>query len=150
MPEARIEFHPAAVAETEAARGWYEARNASAVYAFLVELDHAVAQVVASSPTTWPRFSSDTRRYVFPRFPFSLVFVGSEHVIKVIAAAHHRRKPSSSPVDMDIALSFWKRLPVYLGWLLERFSTYALCVGWKVIMAGLAYSSMKPRTNAGT
>jgi len=38
-------FHPAAVAEAQAARRWYAERSPLAAAAFIAELDHAVAQI---------------------------------------------------------------------------------------------------------
>ncbi len=44
MPACRVEFHPDAVVEAQAAKAWYENRNTIAADAFVAELDRAVAQ----------------------------------------------------------------------------------------------------------
>jgi plasmid stabilization system protein ParE len=72
MPAATVNFHPAAAQEAESAYDWYAARDLSAAHAFREELRHAV-DAVAHNPLTWPRHGRRARRYVFPRFPFSLV-----------------------------------------------------------------------------
>jgi plasmid stabilization system protein ParE len=59
---------------------------------FLEELRRAV-EAVAQNPNTWPRHGSRARRYVFPRFPFSLVYVLRSGDIEVTAVAHGKRRP---------------------------------------------------------
>jgi plasmid stabilization system protein ParE len=74
------------------ANAWYEARSLRAAAAFAAELEHAVARV-REAPERWPRIAGSARRYVFPRFPFSLVYRVARTDIEVIAVAHHSRKP---------------------------------------------------------
>lgn len=92
MAEREFRFHPAAAEEAGGALEWYAARSPRAAAAFLSELEHAVAQV-RDTPERWPRIAGRVRRYVFPRFPFSLVYRLTRADIEVIAVAHHRRKP---------------------------------------------------------
>jgi toxin ParE1/3/4 len=70
---ATVEFHPAAAQEAESAYDWYVARNLAAAHAFREELRHAV-EAVAQNPRMWPRYGRRARRYVFPLYPFSLVY----------------------------------------------------------------------------
>ena len=51
-------------------------------------------------PSTWSlrvrrrgRYGRWARRYVFPRYPFSLVYIVRGDVIEVVAVAHGRRRP---------------------------------------------------------
>jgi len=92
MAPAAIRFHPAAAQEAESAYDWYAGRNPSAAHGFREELRHAV-DAVADNPLTWPRHGSRARRYVFPRFPFSLVYRLRGDEVEVIAVAHGRRRP---------------------------------------------------------
>jgi plasmid stabilization system protein ParE len=85
-------FHPAAAEEAQGALDWYAVRSPQAAAAFLSELEHAVGRV-QEAPERWPRIAGRARRYVFPRFPFSLVYRLTRTDIEVIAVAHHRRKP---------------------------------------------------------
>ena len=73
MPARRVDFHPDAVVEAQAAKAWYENRSAIAADAFVAELDHAIAQIV-EAPNRWPRYIAATRRYLLHRFPFSVVY----------------------------------------------------------------------------
>jgi len=92
MGEKIVEFHPEALEEAAAARDWYAERSAVASRAFVSELTNAVEQVV-ETPEMWPSYEESTRRYVFPRFPFSLIYRASEDKIQIIAVAHSKRKP---------------------------------------------------------
>jgi plasmid stabilization system protein ParE len=92
VAERELRFHLAAAEEAEAALEWYAARSSWAAAAFFSELEHAVDRV-RDAPERWPRIAGRMRRYVFPRFPFSLVYRLTRTEIEVIAVAHHRRKP---------------------------------------------------------
>lgn len=88
----RAEFHPGAEADADNAQQWYAERSAIAARTFLTELIASVDRVL-QSPESWPHYLAGTRRYVFPKFPFSLVYRVSGDVLTVVAVAHHRRKP---------------------------------------------------------
>ncbi len=84
-------FEDAAV-EIEDHRAWYSRRSESAEAGFLRELDHAVEQVT-TAPMQWPHYLAGTRRYVFPTYPFSLVYFVEDDVINVVAVAHDKQRP---------------------------------------------------------
>jgi len=92
VAEYRLLIHPAAAAEAESVHAWYAERNLSAAAQFLANLDIAIGRIL-DSPHRWPRVFGDYRRFILPKFPFSVVYrtVGNE--IEVIAIAHHRRRP---------------------------------------------------------
>lgn len=92
MSEKIVEFHPAAAEEAESARQWYAERSLVAARAFLTELTNAVERV-GEAPETWPNYEQDTHRYVFPRFPFSLIYRVAGDKIQIVAVAHVKRKP---------------------------------------------------------
>jgi len=92
MAAATVSFHPAAAQEAESAYDWYAARDLSAAHSFREELRHAV-DAVANHPLTWPRHGQRARRYIFTRFPFSLVYRIRGDEIEVVAVAHGRRRP---------------------------------------------------------
>jgi plasmid stabilization system protein ParE len=75
----------------EEARSWYAERSAAAEEGFLLELGHAVAQVLAA-PRQWPRYKANTRRYVFKRFPYSLIYKVQGDLVRVLAVAHDSRR----------------------------------------------------------
>ena len=88
----RLEFFDDAAAEVEEDRAWYRHRSESAEAGFLRELDHAIQQVT-HSPSQWPRYLAGTSRYVFPTYPYSLVYFVEEDIIRVVAVAHDKRRP---------------------------------------------------------
>ena len=92
MAERRVRFHPQAEEEVQRAYRWYRERNPTAARAFLADLDHAV-QRVTEAPERWPFYQGQARRYIFQRFPFSLIYRVADETIDVIAVAHHRRRP---------------------------------------------------------
>jgi len=87
MAPSAVRFHPAAAQEVESTYEWYAARDVSAAHGFREELRQAV-DVVAATPQTWPRYSRRARRYVFPRYPFSPIYVVRGELIEVVAVAH--------------------------------------------------------------
>lgn len=92
MPGLSVVFHPAAVEEAQAARQWYKARSLSAANSFLAELDRGI-EAVSLAPERWPLFVHGTRRYLFHRFPFQLVYRVVNDCVQVVALAHGRRRP---------------------------------------------------------
>jgi len=92
MPALSVVFHPDAVEEAQAARQWYLARSPSAADSFLAELDHGI-ETISLAPERWPIFVHGTRRYLFHRFPFQLIYRVMNDRIEIVAVAHGRRKP---------------------------------------------------------
>lgn len=88
----RVRFFEEALDEAEHERKWYRERSPSAETSFLRELDHAV-EIVSEAPHRWPRYLAGTRRYVFRRFPFSLIYFVEDDVIMIVAIANDRKRP---------------------------------------------------------
>jgi plasmid stabilization system protein ParE len=91
LARSRVVFHPDTVREVEEARDWYRERSAKAEDGFVAELNHAVEQI-ADAPLRWPRFKANTRRYVFRRYPYSLVYRAQGDLVRILAVAHDRRR----------------------------------------------------------
>ena len=87
----RIDHRPA-VDEAAAAREWYQVRSQGTAQAFLAEIDHAIQQIT-EDPSRWPKHSHGTRRYLFHKFPFSVIYRETDTGIQVVAVAHGRRRP---------------------------------------------------------
>jgi len=92
MPLPTVSFNPQASLETEAAFDWYHERSPQAAYAFLYELDHAITRI-REAPEAWPLYGNLCRRYIFPRFPFQIIYRIVDNTIQVVAVAHGRRRP---------------------------------------------------------
>jgi plasmid stabilization system protein ParE len=65
----RIILHTEAEEEILEALAWYAERSAIAARAFVQEMNQVV-RLAADSPEAWPTKVGNTRRIVFPRFPF--------------------------------------------------------------------------------
>src|SRR5689334_1201801 len=87
-----LRFFEQASEEAEEARHWYGERSEQAEAAFLNDLDHALT-LVLHAPERWPKYIAGTRRYVFPTFPYSLIYFREDQTIHVVAIAHGRRRP---------------------------------------------------------
>lgn len=92
MAPSRLIFHPEVADEIEEARDWYRERSLGAEEGFLADLSHAVEQV-ASAPLRWPRYKANTRRYVFRRYPYSLIYrTYGDSLVRVLAVANDSRQ----------------------------------------------------------
>ena len=92
MSRRTLVFDPEAVEEAERSRDWYHERSPRAAANFLAELSHAFEQI-ARAPERWPSYIHGTRRYVFDRYPFYVVYKVFEERIYIVAVAHGRRRP---------------------------------------------------------
>ena len=88
----QLRFFEKAAAEIEHERGWYRQKSHIAEAAFLRELEHAL-NVVTQNPHAWPAYLAGTRRYVFPKFPFSLIYFEDGSTVFVVALAAEHRRP---------------------------------------------------------
>ena len=87
-----IILHAEAEVEILEALEWYAERSLLAARAFVQEVTSMVV-VADRSPQTWPRAFGNTRRIVFPHFPFSLIFRMKGDILEIVAVAHQRRRP---------------------------------------------------------
>lgn len=87
----RIILHSEAEDDIFQALAWYQERSRLAARAFVQELTHVVR--LAARSRAWPLVVGDTRRVVFPRFPFDLVFRMRGEAIEIVALGHQRRRP---------------------------------------------------------
>lgn len=94
MPESwQLLVHPGAIDDAREAREWYNKHSPSAANAFVAELDAAIDQIL-SGPHQWPPHVLNTRRYLFNRFPFFVVYRTVGNTIQIIAIQHASRRPA--------------------------------------------------------
>src|SRR5438094_10195896 len=79
------ELHDAAAFYTESA-------NIELGLAFVAEFERTV-NVVLANPTLGMIFRGNRRRYFLRRFPYSVIYQVTSDELRVIAVAHHRRRP---------------------------------------------------------
>jgi plasmid stabilization system protein ParE len=90
MKSVRVHFE--AEQELLEHEAWYRQRSEVAAQGFLLELEHAIA-AVRESPERWPVGRRGEHRYVFPRYPFILLYRIGSNEIFVTAVAHQSRRP---------------------------------------------------------
>ena len=91
MDRRSAEVHPEAIAEARAAYRWYAEQNPSAAIAFMTELDHAISEI-ETSPERWPVHLHGTRKFLFRRFPYAVIYRITEK-----GPSGHRSQPRTPP-----------------------------------------------------
>jgi plasmid stabilization system protein ParE len=92
MDPKSVEFHEDAAREFLAAIEWYRYRNELVATRFARKIAQAVEQI-ATSPSRWPAYSHQTRRFVLRQFPFFVIYRELPNVVQVLAVAHAHRRP---------------------------------------------------------
>ena len=88
----RISFHEDAEAELIEAARYYEERASGLGFAFLEDVDKAVS-AVSDHPLSCQLVGREVRHKLLTRFPYSLLYVIEPNHIRVLAIAHHKRRP---------------------------------------------------------
>ena len=92
-----IEFEPEASLELSHAANWYEDRRTNLGFDFLRVVDGTVQRVaqrkLPGSRVPELDATSMVRRVPVPRFPYQIVYLVVDDVVRVLAVAHDRRRP---------------------------------------------------------
>jgi len=88
----KIEFHTEAQSELEDAHAWYRERSEFAARAFAAEIDYAIRSI-SGSPGAWPQTRSNEHRFLFRRFPYSIIYRVRRDEVFITAIAHQKRRP---------------------------------------------------------
>jgi len=84
---------PPALGELHDAAAFYsESANIELGLAFVAEFERTV-NVILANPTLGLIFRGNRRRYLLRRFPYSVIYQVTSNELRVIAVAHHRRRP---------------------------------------------------------
>ena len=93
MTEVRsVELHADAVAEARSAFRWYQSQSQRSADAFMSELDRSITRLQEHPGLGSPHLFS-TRRLLFRRFPYALIYKEGAETIQVLAVAHTSRAP---------------------------------------------------------
>ena len=84
-PEADLEL-------TESAIFYAREAGSDVGFAFILEYERSVA-LLCARPHLGAPWKSDRRRFPLRKFPFSIIYYVRGEELRVIAIAHHRRKP---------------------------------------------------------
>jgi plasmid stabilization system protein ParE len=87
-----VRFLTLADKEVDDAAAWYEEQAEGLTRDFLDELDRAV-RLIRIYPLLAQQIEPEIRRFLFARFPYSLIYGIDQETIVVIAVAHQRREP---------------------------------------------------------
>jgi plasmid stabilization system protein ParE len=84
---------PPALAELHDAAAFYTMKaNVELGLAFVAEFERT-ANLVLDNPLLGTVFRSTRRRYILRRFPFSIIYQVNAEELRILAVAHHRRRP---------------------------------------------------------
>jgi len=85
---------PPALAELQDAATFYTLKaNVELGLAFVAEFERA-ANLVLDNPLLGAVFRGGRRRYILRRFPYSIIYQVTAEELRILAVAHHRRRPS--------------------------------------------------------
>ncbi len=87
-----IRFLSLADREVDDAVAWYNERAEGLGRDFLDELDR-VSRLIRIYPLLATQIEPEIRRFLFTRFPYSLIYGIDQETIVVIAVAHQHREP---------------------------------------------------------
>lgn len=85
-------YHPEAQAELIDAARFYEQQVNQLGSQFLDSVDLAIT-VIQQAPLRWAIIEADVRRYLIPRFPYSVYYRAFSDEIRILAIKHHSRHP---------------------------------------------------------
>lgn len=84
---------PPALAELHDAAAFYTLKaNVKLGLAFLAEFERT-AKFVLENPLLGSEFRGTRRRYILRRFPYSIICQVTTAELRIVAVAHHRRRP---------------------------------------------------------
>ena len=85
---------PLALAELHDAAAFYaEKANVELGLAFVAEFERAT-NLVLENPMLGAIFRGARRRHLLRRFPYSIIYQVTAAELRIVAVAHHRRRPS--------------------------------------------------------
>lgn len=87
-------FHPAALAEYQAAIDWYAERSLVAATGLSILVERGIQGVrehPLASPA-WPGLE-DVRRRILRGYPYSIIYLVEPAEIVILGVAHHKRRP---------------------------------------------------------
>jgi toxin ParE1/3/4 len=86
-------LHPEVIQELREASSFYaEQSGPSLARAYLAEVDRLIT-LICQHPRMGSPYRGGTRRFVMRRFPYALVYVVAADEVRVVAVAHHSRRP---------------------------------------------------------
>jgi plasmid stabilization system protein ParE len=88
----RLEFHPDALAEYEAAALYYRGQREGLQLRFVENVENAIERIV-ENPSAWRRFDGEIRHCLTHVFPYAVLYTIEPDYIFIVAVMHSRREP---------------------------------------------------------
>ena len=89
----KLVITPPALAELHDAAAFYTLKaNVDLGLAFVAEFEQT-ANLVLDNPLLGAVFRSTRRRHILRRFPYSIIYQVTAEELRILAVAHHRRRP---------------------------------------------------------
>ena len=88
----QIKFHHAANTELLEAIHYYQGVSPGLAALFVAKVNSAL-QLIYDNPEAFQRVDLDLRQIPLGKFPYSLFYALEQNIIRVVAVAHHKRKP---------------------------------------------------------
>ena len=88
----RVEFHPEALEEYDAAAHFYARQQPGLDLRFIASVEHAI-EVILEDPSRWRAFDEDVRRCFTRVFPFGILYTIEPDYVLAVAVAHCSREP---------------------------------------------------------
>jgi len=85
-------IHEAAEAEIDEAAGFYDVASPGLGSMFIDEIDRALRSI-AEFPEAAPLVRGRVRKRPITKFPYSLIYSVRSDEIRILAVAHHKRRP---------------------------------------------------------
>lgn len=89
----RVSLHPEAVEDLREAAIFYRERAGSGLSRSLVDEFERSLKALRAHPGIGGVWRGEMRRFAMKRFPYSLVYMTSDDEIRILAVAHHSRRP---------------------------------------------------------
>ncbi len=90
----KYSLHPEAEADLRDAAEFYRERAGNSLsQSLLAEFEQSVNILLQHPGLGSPWRSGGRRRYLMKRFPYSIVYTVSGEELRILAAAHHSRRP---------------------------------------------------------
>jgi len=87
-----VVIHEFAEAEINEAKLYYNLQSPGLGNLFLAEVEKSLSQI-ANFPKATPLVRDNIRKKILPCFPYSLLYSIQTNQIRILAVAHHKRRP---------------------------------------------------------
>ena len=87
-----ILIHEAAESEIDEAANFYDIASPGLGSVFIDEIEHTI-QSISEFPEAAPLVRGRVRKRIVTKFPYSLIYSVRPDQIRVLAVAHHKRRP---------------------------------------------------------